>query len=109
MSNTNDFIIEDGILKVYRGAGGDIVIPDEVTGFLFVFAEFWEPFTLTLSKNMKANYDTLLSPGIVTVNIPAGTELECPILCIGKRDSLQQGHDDPLCLSCGARRRSCHT
>ena len=77
MSNTNDFIIEDGILKVYRGAGGDIVIPDEVTGFLFVFAEFWEPFTLTLSKNMKANYDTLLSPGIVTVNIPVGTELEC--------------------------------
>ena len=32
MSNTNDFIIEKGVLKKYVGLGGDVVIPDGVTG-----------------------------------------------------------------------------
>lgn len=31
MSNTNDFIIENGILKKYVGTGGEVVIPDGVT------------------------------------------------------------------------------
>ena len=31
MSNANDFIIENGILKKYVGPGGDVVIPDGVT------------------------------------------------------------------------------
>ena len=31
MSNTSDFIIENGILTQYVGAGGDVVIPDGVT------------------------------------------------------------------------------
>ncbi len=31
MSNINDFVIEDGILLEYTGAGGDVVIPDGVT------------------------------------------------------------------------------
>ena len=31
MSNTNDFVIENGVLKKYAGNGGDVVIPDGVT------------------------------------------------------------------------------
>lgn len=30
MSNS-DFVIENGVLKKYNGAGGDVVIPDGVT------------------------------------------------------------------------------
>ena len=26
-----DFVIEDGVLKKYKGSGGDVVIPDSVT------------------------------------------------------------------------------
>jgi hypothetical protein len=31
MSNTNDFIIENGVLTQYVGPGGDVVIPEGVT------------------------------------------------------------------------------
>jgi len=31
MSNSNDFIIENGVLKKYTGPGGDVVIPEGVT------------------------------------------------------------------------------
>ena len=31
MSNMNDFVIENGVLKKYVGQGGDVVIPDSVT------------------------------------------------------------------------------
>ena len=31
MSNINDFVIEEGVLKKYCGEGGAVVIPDEVT------------------------------------------------------------------------------
>ena len=31
MSNTNDFLIENGILTEYRGNKKDVVIPDGVT------------------------------------------------------------------------------
>lgn len=31
MSNASDFVIENGVLKKYIGAGGDVVIPDGVT------------------------------------------------------------------------------
>ena len=31
MSNSGDFVIENGVLKKYTGAGGDVVIPDGVT------------------------------------------------------------------------------
>lgn len=29
--STDDFVIEDGVLKSYKGDGGDVVIPDGVT------------------------------------------------------------------------------
>ena len=35
MSNPSDFIIENGVLKKYVGLGGDVVIPDHVTGIEF--------------------------------------------------------------------------
>ena len=31
MSNINDFVIENGVLKKYTGSGGDVVIPEGVT------------------------------------------------------------------------------
>lgn len=31
MSNANDFVIENGVLKEYVGSDNDIVIPDSVT------------------------------------------------------------------------------
>ena len=30
MSQTSDFIIENGVLTKYKGSGGDVVIPDGV-------------------------------------------------------------------------------
>ena len=31
MSNSKDFVIKDGVLTKYKGAGGDVVIPEGVT------------------------------------------------------------------------------
>ena len=31
MSNANDFIIENGVLKKYVGPGGAVIVPEEVT------------------------------------------------------------------------------
>ena len=31
MSNPSDFLIENGVLKQYKGPGGDVVIPEGVT------------------------------------------------------------------------------
>ncbi len=31
MTNLSDFVIEDGVLKKYRGSGGDVTIPSGVT------------------------------------------------------------------------------
>ncbi|MBO5934248.1 MAG: leucine-rich repeat protein [Clostridia bacterium] len=45
MSNINDFVIEDGVLKKYTGAGGDVIIPDSVTR-IGDFA-FWRCKSLT--------------------------------------------------------------
>lgn len=35
MSNTNDFIIENGVLSKYVGSGGDVIVPDGVTAIGF--------------------------------------------------------------------------
>lgn len=32
MTNINDFVIEDAVLKEYKGQGEDVVIPNSVTG-----------------------------------------------------------------------------
>ena len=79
MSSTNDFVIEGGVLTEYHGPGGEIIIPDEVTAFGNhpVFCDFWDPFSLTLSNNMSACFDDVLSQGLSVLNIPAGTEFRC--------------------------------
>ena len=44
MSNASDFVIEDGILKEYVGSGGEVVIPEGVTGIAYgVFGNSWQP------------------------------------------------------------------
>jgi hypothetical protein len=35
MSNASDFVIENGILKEYVGSGGEVVIPEGVTGIAY--------------------------------------------------------------------------
>ncbi len=32
MSNESDYVIEKGVLKKYVGPGGDVVVPEGVTG-----------------------------------------------------------------------------
>ena len=79
MSDAKDFVIENGGLVGYTGAGGTIVIPEEVTHIpgAPAFCDFWDEFELTLSPNMQCGKDELLSQGIIKLNVPAETKLEC--------------------------------
>lgn len=52
MSNASDFIIENGVLKKYVGPGGDVVIPDGVTGI--------------------TDHAFRACPGLVSLTIPEG-------------------------------------
>lgn len=74
MSNANDFVIENGLLKEYTGPFGEIVIPDEVT-MLFgqPFMGHTEPTVITLSNNMTD--PIVLCEGLTTLNLPAGMAL----------------------------------
>ena len=45
MSNINDFVIENGVLKKYTGSGGDVVIPESVTSI--GASAFWGCSSLT--------------------------------------------------------------
>ena len=61
MSNMNDFVIENGVLKDYKGTGGDVVIPDGV--IKIAERAFTEPsFSCDMPKR-KPYYVTL--PGSV--------------------------------------------
>lgn len=53
MSNTNDFVIENGVLKKYVGPGGDVVIPEGVT---------------------EIKFDAMLDCGISSLHLPATLE-----------------------------------
>ena len=78
MSDNNILVIEDGVLKGYKGQGGTIVIPEEVkTIFSVPFCDHFEPFDLTLSNNLTCSFTSVLSQGIRTLTIPAGTNFEC--------------------------------
>ena len=105
MSNANDFVIKNGVLTSYKGEGGKIVIPDDVTGCLPVFSDFWDSFELTLSPNMKCFKDDLLSPGITVLTIPAGTEFECSNLgpnhssFFSMLEAINVDPDNPYCAS----------
>ena len=76
MSSKEGFIIEDGLLREYNGPkSGDIVIPDEVSGFRCAppFMDIMEgEFSLTLSNNMTCEVRDLMCQEITVLNIPAG-------------------------------------
>lgn len=77
MSDSSDFIIENGVLKKYTGAGGDVVIPEGVTEIgecAFSIVE-----ALPDGRKMSFENDTLLSvimPDSV-VHIADGAFEEC--------------------------------
>ena len=49
MSNTSDFVIEDGVLKKYTGTGGDVVIPDGVTSIgRYAFSQSYTLTSVTI-------------------------------------------------------------
>ena len=71
MSNINDFVIENGVLKKYKGPGGDVVIPDSVTsiaGSAFAGCSSLTSVTIpdgVTSIGYKAFYDCSSLAGIV--------------------------------------------
>ena len=53
MSNPNDFVIENGVLKKYRGSGGDVVVPEGVTSIGYsAFKDCRSLKSITLPKSM---------------------------------------------------------
>ena len=44
MSNTSDFVIENGVLLEYVGPGGDVVMPDGVANFDNESLIWYKPF-----------------------------------------------------------------
>ncbi len=74
------FSIKDGLLNNVKFTKEDnhLILPDEVTGLDYQpFLPVTEPFTLTLSPNMKTSFTEMLSESITVLNIPAGTEFTC--------------------------------
>ena len=107
MSNTNDFVIENGMLKQYVGPGGDVVIPEGVKGIFGVpFCNYPNPFSLTLADGMKCDFDELLAENIISLKVPAGAELSCG--CCGPNYSaffkeLQEINVDPANPYCASK------
>ena len=54
MSNANDFIIENGVLKKYSGVEGDIVLPDDVTAIGEGAFIGYTCSTIHISRNVQA-------------------------------------------------------
>ena len=53
MSNTNDFIIENGSLIKYVGSGGDVVIPEGVTSMSILAFQQIPIVSLTLPDSFE--------------------------------------------------------
>lgn len=53
MSNLSDFVIEDGILTKYKGPGGDVEIPDGVTGIGNAFKDCTNLKSVTIPESVK--------------------------------------------------------
>lgn len=75
MSNTSDFVIENGVLKKYVGPGGDVVIPDGVAEIYR--SAFWDcrslsgiAFPNSVTKIGDHAFESCW--GLTTVTIPAG-------------------------------------
>ena len=77
MSNINDFIIEDGVLKKYVGTGGEVVIPDGVT--VIGFEAFYSVSGVTdvkipNSTSKIGDYAFYCCHDIVHIDIPDSVE-----------------------------------
>ena len=76
MSNPNDFIIKNGVLTKYKGAGGDVVIPEGVTSI--GDRAFWNCSNLTelvLPEGVKDIGDYAFGgSGISTITLPESLE-----------------------------------
>ena len=58
-----DFVIKDSVLKQYKGAGGDVVIPDGVTELDFESFRFCEGLKTVKSSDCTVS-ETFISPDI---------------------------------------------
>ena len=55
MSNTNDFVIKNGVLKMYEGKGGDVIIPDGVKSIGNLAFYGWTSLTsITIPDSLKS-------------------------------------------------------
>lgn len=73
MSNANDFIIENGVLKKYVGPGGDVIVPDGVTAINNnVFQNNITIKTVFLPDGLRYIYRGVFQncSGLVSVRIP---------------------------------------
>ena len=73
MSNTSDFIIENGVLKKYVGSGGDVVIPDGITAINnSVFQNNTAIKTVLLPDGVRYIYRSVFQncTNLVSVRIP---------------------------------------
>ena len=70
MSNTQDFIIENGILQKYNGPGGEVVIPDGVIEIgKIIEAEVTKKSQIPFEIRQKMNTNNVLKL-VYTINRP---------------------------------------
>ena len=81
MSNANDFIIKNGVLKEYVGSGGDVVIPEGVTrigGNTFKGCTNLTSIVIPKGVTRIGNYAFCGCTNLTNITIPEG------VSCVGK-------------------------
>ena len=77
MSNPNDFIIENGVLKKYVGSGGDVVIPEGMTSIgAFAFFNCSNLTSVTIPESVTSIGDSAFysCSSLTNVTIPDGVK-----------------------------------
>ena len=73
MSNLNDFVIENGVLKEYTGVGGEVIIPDSVTEigeYAFSSCDGLTNITIPDSVTEISNYAFYNCTRLTSITIP---------------------------------------